>query len=719
MARTKSETPFSKKRVKSAVGTKVPSDLVVANDEASLLHRAKERTHLNLDSVVLDVSNVTASPSKLFNRSFVGLVTAFPHHEVLIKQLLAGAHLDVGSRNVSFQTHQDCYYGIEDFIASVNSESFFQGKPISCVADIDYQTTRNFSAFLLQNWPKRSCNRKRYGRVKALVQKLHDRYKGNPKIGEKTSWAIGPGTIDTPSESYPDHIFNQLVESSLNHIKFVMQMMQRYQQTLREYKAKIVDFKYVVNSHGLINHLPPEETLKYISALTANAAPGWPLKVSVGEANDRFSMEWYKLQSKGDADRLIYRALIRARIERSIKHYPSREEKTVEMHVGSMAYFCQFFFTTRTLYPFILFVQLNTGWNLESVLGLSDDLDSHIGEDLIDPDQYALIYGSKWRTDDVVVARSNKRDPYSVYNILRFVQSVIAPFKGSVQYREGVLWQAIITKNLWLRWGSVVAEMKLQNVATESVSFLLEHGIKIDNTAMRPGVESKRLRTTWETKRKEQGMPIETISGMMGHSNLDTTAINYDSDSGSTNLRNKKLRKLQADWEDNFRNYEARLSMSTTMADLRAAITSGNKRKVIDKLSKEIGGQTEESIVHLLSPEGQTYISACLDATKPTWPDSARFVNEDSRCAFFNRCCLCKQAVIFKESLPYIARRITDIESLKGRLAAMEWASNYADELEAWEGILGRWEPADDVEKAKELSLRSEFALPLTMRGAS
>ncbi|WP_157201881.1 hypothetical protein [Massilia sp. Root335] len=719
MARTKSETPFSKKRVRSAGKTEVPSAPVFANDEASLLHRAEERAHLNLDSVVLDVRNVTASPSKPFNRSFVGLITAFPHHEVLIKQLLAGADLDVGSRNVSFQTHQDCYYGIEEFIASVNSENLFQGKPITCIADIDYQTTRNFSAFLLQNWPGRTCNRKRYGRVKALVQKLHDRYKDNPKIGENISWAIGPGSIETPSESYPDHVFNQLVESSLTHIKFIMQMMQRYQQTLQEYKGRVVDFKYTVNSLGQINDLPPEENLKYVSALTANAVPNWPLKVSLEEANDQFSMEWYKRQFRGNPDRHVCRALRHVRVERSIKHYSSEEERTIELHVGQMAYFCQFFFTTRTLYPFVLFVQLNTGWNLEAVLGLSDDLDSHIGEDLIDPDQYALIYGSKWRTDDVLVARSNKRDPYSVFNILRFVQSVIAPFKGTVQYRQGVLWQAIISKNLWLRWGLIVAELKLQNVATESVNFLLEHGIKIDNTAMKPGVESRRLRTTWETKRKEQGLPIETISEMMSHSDLDTTAINYDNDAGSTNLRNKKLRKLQADWENDFRNYEARLSMSTTMTELRAAIADGNKRSVIDKVSKEIGGQTEESIVNLLSPEGQTYISACLDATKPTWPDFARFVSEGSRCAFFNRCCLCRQAVIFKEALPYIARRITDIESLKGRLATIEWASNYADELEGWEDILDRWEPIADVETAKELSVRPEFALPLTMRGAS
>lgn len=719
MVRKKCETPFSKKKVKSSSKPEVTSNSVFANDEASLLRRAEERSYLDLDSVVLDVRNVTASPSKFFTRSFVELVAAFPHHEVLIKQLLAGAKLDVCSRNVSFQTHQDCYYGIEEFIASLNSASLFQSRPISCIADIDYQTTKNFSAYLLQKWPKRTCNRKRYGRVKALIQVLHERHKGDSKVGEGISWAIGPGTTDTPSESYPDHIFNQLVEASLTHIKFVMQMMQRYQQTLHEYKAKIIGFKYTVNSYGLINNLPYEETLKYVSALTITAAPNWPLDLDLIDANDRFSAEWYAKQSKGNPDRLIYRALKLVRIERLIKHFASEEERVVELHVGLMAYFCQFFFTTKTLYPFILFVQLNTGWNVEAILNLSDDLDKHIGEDLIDPDQYALIYSAKERTGDVLYTRSNKRDPYSVYNILKFVQSAIAPFKGVVQYKSGVLWQAIISKNLWLKWERLVSEINAHNVAQESSNFLLDNGIEIDSDAIKPAVEARRLRTTWETKRKEQGVPLETISTMMSHSDLDTTVKHYDSDGGSTNLRNKKLRKLQNGWEDDFRDYGVRLSMSVTMAELRTAIANGNKSPLVDKAIDEIGSKTEQSIVHLLSPEGQTYISACLDATKPTWSGSSRFVKEGSKCTFFNRCCLCKQAVIFKESLPYIARRISDLESLKGRLSTMEWANNYGDELDGWESILERWEPVDDVEHAKALSIGSEFALPLTMRGAA
>lgn len=718
MVRKKNETPFSKKSVKSSSKPEAPANLGFANDEASLLQRAEERTYLNLDSVVLEVRNVTAS-SKLFTRSFVELVAAFPHHEFLIKQLLAGAKLDVGGRDVSFQTHQDCYYGIEEFIASLNSAGLFQNRPILCVADIDYQTTRNFSAYLLQKWPKRTSNRKRYGRVKALVELLHKKYKGNPKVGDGISWAIGPGTTDTPTESYPDHIFNQLVEASLTHIKFVMQMMQRYQKTLLEYRVKIIDFEYKVSSRGVINKLPNEEALKYVSALVNMSAPNWPLNLHLIEANDRFSRESYKSQSKENPDRPIYRALGHARIERSIKHFASAEQRVVELHVGLMAYFCQFFFTTKTLYPFLLFVQLNTGWNLEAILNLSDDLDGHIGEDLIDPDQYALIYSRKERSEDVLYTRSNKRDPYSVYNILKFVHSIIAPFRETAQYKSGVLWQAILYKNLWLKHGSIVLSLNAVGVASESRSFLQDNGIVIDSVAANPAVEARRVRTTWETKRKEQGIPLETISTMMSHSDLDTTLTHYDSDAGSTNLRNKRLRKLQGGWEDDFRSYEARLSMSVTMTELRTAIKNGNKTKVIDTAIDEIGSKTKQSIIHLLSPEGQTYISACLDAMNPTWRDSLRFVKKGSKCTFFNRCCLCKQAVIFKESLPYIARRISDLESLKGRLAIMEWANNYGDELDGWESILERWEPAEDIEHAKALSIRSEFALPLTMRGAA
>jgi len=92
------------------------------------------------------------------------------------------------------------------------------------------------------------------------------------------------------------------------------------------------------------------------------------------------------------------------------------------------------------------------------------------------------------------------------------------------------------------------------------------------------------------------------------------------------------------------------------------------------------------------------------------------FRSED--CAFFNRCCLCDKSLIFKEALPYIARRILDTQQLRLLIPAEEWAANYADETAAWEQILVDWRPSTDVAEANLLCREQDYALPLAMRGA-
>jgi hypothetical protein len=73
--------------------------------------------------------------------------------------------------------------------------------------------------------------------------------------------------------------------------------------------------------------------------------------------------------------------------------------------------------------------------------------------------------------------------------------------------------------------------------------------------------------------------------------------------------------------------------------------------------------------------------------------------------------------LIFKEALPYIARRIQDIEELRHRMPAQEWAANYDDEANAWKQIMSDWRPVDDVISAKSKCGENAYVLPLSMRG--
>src|SRR3546814_10784746 len=98
-----------------------------------------------------------------------------------------------------------------------------------------------------------------------------------------------------------------------------------------------------------------------------------------------------------------------------------------------MAYFSRVAFTMATLFPFVLFVMLQTGWNFEVVVSISDNLDDHIEEDLLD-DDYEIIYGYKRRSDKSQMHRSNKRDKFDAYQNLRLVAAEVTKHLRSEEY---------------------------------------------------------------------------------------------------------------------------------------------------------------------------------------------------------------------------------------------------------------------------------------------
>lgn len=709
-------SPFTKKSSSKQSPRQGQPRPKLSNDTESLQARAARRRRFDISHITFEVNN-RASNGK-FQRSLSYLAEKFEHHQTLLKQLLFGAGIYYAKRHVTYQTQQNAYYGIEDFVKFLNSEKGPEQKKISTVADIDFQTTRNFSAYLLERFSGRTSNRKIYSSLKHAVSALQEKYKDEPSIGKKIEWSLTPRTSDTPSESYSDQIFNRLLEASFTDIKYVMKLMTDYQKLISDSSFDLPS-KLKITKDGIVNRNTREQSNSIILLAGKKTFPGWPLYTSFDEASQITSNEWMKSLPVKDVKRQVSRAIASMRVQCVNSDISKKNQVATDFEVGKIAYIAHDFFTTQTLYPFILFVQLNTGWNQETVLSLTDDFETHVAEDLVDPDQYVLIYGTKNRTETAQAHRSNKVHPYSVYNVLRFVSERVRAHKESPHFRTGFLWQVVIQKNLWNKYGSLITEIDAKNCGAASRVFLSRHSITLDGDAKSPAIESRRLRTTWETKRKEQGLSIGEISPMMGHANLETTVTYYDSDSGCTSLRNKSLRKLQNQWTEDFTNYGVRLATSIALSDLRNATNLANASRVKSRLVNELKLVDEQQIIHLLSPQGQTFIVACLDSKKPSWEGHERFVSESKRCSFFNRCCMCRQAVIFREALPFIARRVDDLIRLKSRLNVIEWTSNYGDELAAWEQILNQWNPQEQVLDAKVLAKNDVYALPLTMRGSN
>jgi hypothetical protein len=776
-------SPFRKgARGRSAQSTK-PHQYLPANDLASLQARKDQRQQLDLQSVSLQVRNSTTT--RYFHKDFKFLVERHPHHEHLLRQLLAGATKDIGQRLVAFQTHQEAYLGIEDFIAFLNSDEPLH-KPVRCVADLDVQVANGFRSWLIRLFPGRGVNRKRYGRVRSAVTTLQKKHSSSLDVGAAFPWPPGPKTTDMPSESYPTAVFNRLVEACLADIKWISKTMsgfasvvaqetplQEVERSLENLMHDVVKieratrasgqvkathrkgFEWIirrtegvrrhirengmtmgqfldlyrargeelaargrptyggrVSRYGLVDDHDRNMSARIAVATAANRYPEWPLHMDLASADRLLSQEWHlNTWDKESVDTRLYLAFSSIRVEPN--------GRVVE--VGKMAYFSHFFFTFNTIFPFLLFVQLNTGWNLEAVLSLADHLDDHIEPDLLDED-YVIIYGSKHRTKSAVSHRSNVRSPYSVYRILRFVEAQVTRHKASPHYHPGQLWQAVLSKNLWNKVGRMVSPFNSKNWGVTSAAFLERHGIVVDPTKKKQTLEARRLRTTYETKRREQGLPIEAVSNLMGHGDVDTTDSHYDSDQASTELKNRRVRRLQAEFVADFRNYSARLAASATLTQLREAVSrapdSKTRRDLLSKAAEELGIDDMDRVIHLISPEGQTYIAACADSLSPVWPGARDFVPAGQACRYFSRCCLCEQGVIFKEALPYVARRIKDLEALRLQVPAPEWLANYGDEMEAWEAVLNDWQPREDVAEARALAENGSVALPLTMRGA-
>jgi hypothetical protein len=308
------------------------------------------------------------------------------------------------------------------------------------------------------------------------------------------------------------------------------------------------------------------------------------------------------------------------------------------------------------------------------------------------------------------------KSPHSVYSILKFVEYQITKFKDSPHYLPGKLWQFIAAKNLWRKHNKILSNLDYGNIHHLSNNFLDRHNIDLGLDSKEPSIEARRIRTTWATKRREQGLSTEAMMGLMGHVDIDTTAKHYDNDNGSNNLKNQQLRGLQNRHLDDFQNYHVRLAQATTLSELREAIANaGSKSIAYEAVASKLGMKNSLDVVHLLSPAGQTYIAACTNSFEPSWKDARNHISNGEQCRFFNRCCMCDKAVIFKESLPWIARRINDLEALRLKIPAPEWALNYGTELSGWEWVMTSWNNPDDVAEAKVLSTLNKFSLPLTM----
>ncbi len=742
------------------------------NDVGSLEARRSMRSIQNLATVDLVVSISTARG--IFRYSFENRTKL---NDTLVRQCLLATNQSLEGRIVSSTVIQDSYLGISEFLDFCETRigSSFQ---ISSFENIDIQVGRDFLAWYLLKFPGRGVNRKRYGKVCAIISAYKTRYENAPHVGRLLVWPSGPPTSDNPTAGYPKENFNSLVEAAISDVRFVMKEMSRVESKIKDWayilirppsiadaclevdlweKKNSKRFKFPSDKFQAMRSLKvvrdacrsvgmtPQQFVeiylgqggelsrsgtifpsysivkdestpsRYFSGLTVRESEeiaiktffhfqeSWPLGMYFKKASEIVSCgEKYEMREE----------MIKAH---TILQHGRFGDLCKPMEVGLLAYLSNFYFTSATLYPFFLYVQQNTGWNAETILSIGCNLDEHISPDIIDPN-YVVLWGWKGRTESVMQHRTNTKSPYSVYSVLRFVEKIVRRMNIASGRAGGTIWQYVLAKNLWPKFSSITQEFTIASAGAMSSAFLDRHSILLSSRQKLQRIDSRRIRTTVQTRRREAGYSIYQSSSQMGHVSTDTTWKNYDGDVYSNMLKDERLRKVQENLIEDVESYAVRLVESTTLQDLRSAIEEGH---LSTSEVRKVTGISEREVIYLLSPYGQTYIAGCLDRRNPTWERADEFVSDEDLCNYFNKCCLCRNSIVFSEALPFIYRRIRDLDLLRAELNLHDWFANYSQEYDAWLAILDDWSDKEQLQEAEKHSFLQKYVLPFNMRGTN
>lgn len=253
------------------------------------------------------------------------------------------------------------------------------------------------------------------------------------------------------------------------------------------------------------------------------------------------------------------------------------------------------------------------------------------------------------------------------YQLLKYVESIITQYKDSPYYRPGFLWQFTIPD---YKKKDIISSFN-KNFSGVSKRFIERHNFKYFSDTK--GISHPKVRSGYVSIKQLLGETERELGEDLSQN--DEGSINHYISDESTNLvLDSRIKEIQKQFVEDLTNFKVRVVESTSLRSLRIAIndakTEQEKLKLIKKEAVKLH-LDEKTIIHLLDAGSQKYILACEDAMNPSWPGWDDYVGKGKKCRYFNKCALCKQAIVFPEALPYIARRILDLDKLKKHIVLL------------------------------------------------
>lgn len=749
--------------------------------EEAILSRAGEREYLPSVTYVNNYHINNRGKVGNYTVDFTELVRKYPKNKTLIEQFIVGMN-EIIVPDCSRTTILNIDKGVKVFLEFLNSENNLSNNYVTNVNDINIIVAQSFSNYLLSTYPKESQCRQWFGAIRRIVQRLQELFPKDPSIGVGFPWPNGPGIIGGTNEGYQPREMKELIDACIQDIKNIKNFRQAYlnlneelvteewnlenimyyihagiqrteesriklRYSQRAWVKKLIyrlsNIQKIIKDLGLTIDQIQDLYMQRGSELASSGRSPFATRISdrpdqeraipqfnlaLGTLKKRFPLFPYYLPIDETKDLLNSKNLLNssqkardplANMVNIAISKSCRKIKFMDGTLGKMAVYAAKHFVSDTLYPFFLLALINTGWNVESLLSISDDVDAHITPDLIDPENYVIIHGRKKRGSNYkgflkVTRRSNKNKKLDTYQLLKYVERIITQYKDSPYYRPGYLWQFTIPEFK----KDIISSFNEQPLFTIiSKRFIERHNFKYFSDTT--GISHPKVRSGYVSIKQLFGETERELSEDLSHN--DEGSIDHYISDGSTNLvLESRIKEIQKQFVKDLTNFKVRVVESTSLQSLRNAIndakTEQEKSKLIKKEAIKLHLE-EKTITHLLDAGSQKYILVCEDAMKPSWPGWDDYVGEGKKCRYFNKCALCKQAVVFPEALPYIARRILDLDKLKKSHSSSDWVLKYGDEYDAWNQILEYWNNRDQVKNAWELARMGFVVLPQIMRG--
>ena len=367
----------------------------------------------------------------------------------------------------------------------------------------------------------------------------------------------------------------------------------------------------------------------------------------------------------------------------------------------------EYFPTAIDISAIVLFLMLQSGWNKESVLSLDQENFEHvltgaIGESL------AVIFSEKNKSQSTgkpyfdpkqIVAQSDKNDPYSIFNLIELAKTLTEPLRDKsfdvmpVSHDDESMNRLFCFLRPWGEWGGLGgrhSSISNQKSFMQGIRAFLSAYPIFENGRRLEGAKdlTRRLRPTWEHyKRKDH--PLSFLSTQMGHSNVNTTDIYYDSSGIATQGRKGRLR-----------------------SELEAIVSLLRARQFTGLLGNRAQKDAAAELKIFTIPGQENALWGCANQLSPDWIGAARYITPGKKCCYIQHCLGCSQIRVFEESLPFLIERLAHIEEQLEGPEATRYMSGLEIEKQIIEYILDQWGDDDAVRLAARYQRKHNPLLP-------